>query len=144
MATKYSHILLLFFAGVISLASCGGEQSATNSANANRAAQTPPLPAATVDELASGKKVYETNCMICHKEDGTGGRVTIEGKNIKPENLTEDKFKRAPDAKLITYIMDGVEDEGMPAFKTKLSEGEMRDVVKYIRTSLQKTASTPK
>jgi mono/diheme cytochrome c family protein len=125
-------------------AACAGERPAANNTSVNSAAKTPPLPAATVDELASGKKVYETNCMICHRENGTGGRVTIEGKNIKPENLTEDKFKKMPDAKLISYIMEGVEDEGMPAFKSKLSEGEMRDVVKYIRAALQKTSETPK
>ena len=125
-------------------AACSGERPPANNTNVNSAAKTPSLPVATVDELASGKKVYETNCMICHRESGTGGRVTIEGKNIKPENLTEDKFKKMADAKLISYIMEGVEDEGMPAFKDKLSEGEMRDVVKYIRTALQKTSEAPK
>jgi mono/diheme cytochrome c family protein len=140
MEKKHSKLAFLIIALLITLAACGGEQSTSNNRNADNASKTPPLPAATIDELASGKKVYETNCMICHKEDGTGGRVTIEGKTIKPENLTEDKFKKAPDEKLIQYIMDGVEDEGMPAFKNKLSEGEMRDVVKYIRTSLQKSA----
>jgi mono/diheme cytochrome c family protein len=34
--------------------------------------------------------------------------------------------------------MNGAEDDGMPAFKGKLSEGEMRDVVKFIRVELQK------
>jgi mono/diheme cytochrome c family protein len=144
MVNKRSTLAFFISVFVIALAGCGGEQLTSNLGNANQAPKTPPLPAATVDELASGKTVYETNCMICHKEDGTGGRVTIEGKNIKPENLTEDKFKKASDEKLIKYIMDGVVDEGMPAFKDKLSEGEMRDVVKYIRTSLQKTTPATK
>ena len=137
-------IAVLILSALGMYAACGGEQPPANSTNVNSAVKTRPLPAATVDELASGKKVYETNCMICHRENGTGGRVTIEGKNIKPENLTEDKFKKTPDAKLISYIMEGVEDEGMPAFKDKLSEGEMRDVVKYIRTALQKTSEAQK
>jgi mono/diheme cytochrome c family protein len=49
------------------------------------------------------------------------------------EDLTTAKIKGFSDEKIIGYIMNGVEDEGMPAFKGKLSEGEMRDVVKYIR-----------
>ena len=51
------------------------------------------IPAATVDELASGKSAYETNCVLCHRLDGTGGRVSIEGKNLNVENLTAAKFR---------------------------------------------------
>ena len=112
---------------------CGSSEPATNTANTNTSPKTPPVPAATVDELASGKSVYETNCVLCHRSDGTGGRVSIEGKNLNVENLTAAKFENASDEKLISYIMNGVEDEGMPAFEGKLSEGEMRDVVKHIR-----------
>ena len=120
---------------------CGPDQSRSNNVNTSSGPKTPPVPAATIDELASGNKIYETNCMICHRSDGTGGRVSIEGKNLDVENLTSAKIKGFSDEKIIGYIMNGVEDEGMPEFKTKLSEGEMRDVVKYIRTELQKTGS---
>ena len=95
------------------------------------------MPAATIDELGSGKTVYETNCMICHKSDGTGGKVSIEGRNLNVDNLTSNKIKGFSDEKIIGYVMNGVEDEGMPAFKGKISEGEMRDLVKYIRSELQ-------
>ena len=105
-----------------------------------------PLPSATIDELASGRKVYEFNCSNCHKPDGTGGPVEIEGKKLNPDNLTSDKIKGFTDEKIIGYIMNGIEDEGMPAFKGKLSEGEMRDVVRYVRTEIQKmpSISSPK
>jgi mono/diheme cytochrome c family protein len=122
-------VLLLTFA-----ISCGSERSSVNNANVSSSPKTPPVPAATVDELASGKKVYETNCILCHKADGTGGRVSIEGKNLNVEDLTSAKIKGFTDEKIIGYVMNGVEDEGMPAFKGRLSEGEMRDVVRYIRT----------
>lgn len=107
--------------------------------NVNRERKGTPLPKATVDELASGKNVYEANCMICHKDDGTGGKVSIEGKTLNVEDLTANKIKTMSDEKIILYIMNGVEDEGMPAFKGKISEGEMRDIVKYIRTQIQKS-----
>ena len=93
----------------------------------------PPLPTATVDELASGKKAFETNCVVCHKADGSGGKVTVEDKSLDVENLRSAKIKSFSDEKIVGYIMKGVPDEGMPAFKDKLSEGEMRDVVLYIR-----------
>ena len=123
---------------------CSGTDTtnvANNSANATRASNAaipPPLPSATIDELASGRKIYSTNCANCHKENGTGGEVTIEGKKIKPENLTSSEIKGFSDDKIIRIMMNGAEDDGMPPFKGKLSEGEMRDVVKFIRVELQK------
>lgn len=133
--------LTLVFVSFV-LAGCGEASKPANTvankpSNTNLAAATP-LPSATIDELASGRKVYEINCANCHKPDGTGGPIEIEGKKINPDNLTSDKIKKFTDEKIIGYIMNGVEDEGMPAFKDKLSEGEMRDVVKFVRAEIQK------
>jgi mono/diheme cytochrome c family protein len=124
-------------AGFAAILIACGPASTNENLSANQAPKTPPVPAATVDELASGKKAYETNCMICHKSDGTGGKVSIEGENLNVEDLTTKKIKGFSDEKMISYIMNGIEEEGMPSFKRKLSEGEMRDVVRYIRTELQ-------
>jgi len=132
-------LFMTISAGVIACA----EQSLVKNSNVNLYRKTP-LPAATIDELGSGKKVYETNCIICHRADGTGGKVSIEGKNLNVTNLTSDKVKGFSDEKIIGYVMNGIEDEGMPAFKAKLSEGEMRDVVKFIRTELQHAESNSK
>ena len=124
------------------LLSCAENKPSNNAVvanSANKSANVPsPLPSATIDELASGKKVYEINCSNCHRPDGKGGPVEIEGKKLNPDNLTSDKIKGFADEKIIRYIMEGVEDEGMPSFKDKLSEGEIRDVVKYLRTEIQK------
>lgn len=146
---KQLTIFLALVLGSFAIVSCAGENKPSNVAsnkpsNSNAAAATP-LPAATIDEVASGKKVYEMNCLNCHRADGTGGPVEIEGKKLKPDNLTSDKIKGFSDEKIIGYIMNGVEDEGMPAFKGRLSEGEIRDVVKYVRTEIQKMpAASPK
>ena len=110
----------------------------SNTPRVSNAAVPSPLPSATIDELASGRKIYAASCANCHKENGTGGKVTIEGKELDPEDLTSAKIKGFADEKIIRIVMNGVEDDGMPAFKGKLSEGEMRDVVKFIRVELQK------
>ena len=133
---KHKSLLTTIFvlaAAFLSIA-CGSD-SAPNGSNLSNISNEPvkPLPTATVDELASGKKVYETNCVICHKADGTGGKVTVEEKSLDVEDLRSNKIKSFSDEKIIGYVMKGVPDEGMPAFKDKLSEGEMRDVVLYIR-----------
>jgi mono/diheme cytochrome c family protein len=105
----------------------------SNIANLSNDSPVLPLPTATIDELASGKKVFETNCAVCHKADGTGGKVTVEGKSLNVENLRSAKIKAFSDEKIIGYITKGVPDEGMPSFQDKLSEGEMRDVLLHIR-----------
>ena len=111
--------------------------AAANGTNA-ASASTPAAVASPTDEVARGKTLYEQNCAGCHKEDGTGGEITIEGKSIDPDDLTSDKIKKMDDAKITRYIHDGIEDEGMPAFKDKLTEAEIREVVEYVRTGIQK------
>ena len=139
-------LLALALITATSFSCAGGENKPANvAANKPSNVVATPLPSATLDELASGRKVYEINCANCHKANGTGGPVEIEGKKLNPDNLTSDKIKGFTDEKIIGYIMNGVEDEGMPAFKGKLSEGEIRDVVKYVRTEIQKMpAASPK
>jgi mono/diheme cytochrome c family protein len=90
------------------------------------------------DEVASGKKIYTEKCSQCHKENGTGGKVTIEGKTINAYDFTSAKMKEMPDEKYIKYIKEGVPDEGMPAFKDQLNDEQIKSVIKYIRQEFQK------
>ena len=115
----------------------------TNSSSVNDQTPVPTATATPVDELAGGRELYKQNCAICHKEDGTGGKMTIEGKTINPDDLTSDKIKKFTDEKISGYIMNGVVDEGMPAFKDKLSEAQIRDVVHYVRRGIQKVEALP-
>jgi mono/diheme cytochrome c family protein len=47
-------------------------------------------------------------------------------------------LKKMDDAKYFRVIKEGIIDEGMPAYKDKLSDDEIRDVVKFIRRDFQK------
>lgn len=105
-------------------------------AKTNTAATTQPT--APLDELAAARKIYSDKCVKCHKEDGTGGKVTIEGKTINADNFTTDKMAGMADEKYLDYIKNGVPDEGMPAFKNQLSDEQIKDVVKFIRKEFQK------
>ncbi len=114
-----------------------------SSANANKPAANTAIvnlnaqPSAKMDEMASTKKIYTEKCVRCHKEDGTGGKVEIDGTTLNAEDFTEDKMKNMSDAKYIGYIENGVPDEGMPAFKGKLSDTEIKNLVKFIRSEFQ-------
>jgi cytochrome c6 len=111
-----------------------GSVNSNGAANSNSANSLPE----TDDELASARKIFKETCAKCHKEDGTGGEVEILGVTLKAENLTSEKAKKEPDEEFIEHITDGIDGEGMPAFKDKLSPQEIKDVVKYIREELQK------
>ncbi len=130
-------ICLLLTAAAIFIAACSQGPTTTtnapkNTANISTPAQSqPPTPA---DEIAKAKELYATNCMICHKDSGKGGKVTIEGKSLEPVDLTSAKLKARTDDKLIKQIVEGVPDEGMPAFKGKLTENEIKQVVSHIRS----------
>ena len=90
-------------------------------------------PAPTVDPALMAAELYAVNCMICHKDSGKGGKVTVDGKTIDPEDLTADKIKKMTDEKLVGYVTNGIEDEGMPAFKGKLTDDEIKTVVRHVR-----------
>ena len=102
--------------------------NATNSAS-------PSIPAAIA--VANGKDLYVTNCAACHKESGKGGKVTVEGKTMEPDDITTAKMAAKTDEKLTEYVVKGFPDDGMPAFKDKLTPDEIKAVVAHVRV-LQK------
>jgi mono/diheme cytochrome c family protein len=139
ISMKTIKLFFVFSAAALFIAACSQSgptanqaNTATNTAKANTA--PPAQPAATVDELAQGKELYSAKCMICHKDTGKGGRVTVEGKNLKPADLTSDKVKARTNDKLMATISEGAPEDGMPPFKDKLSKDEMKLIVKYVRT----------
>jgi mono/diheme cytochrome c family protein len=109
------------------------QSTSTNVSNSTANISEPAKPAATPDVIAQAKEVYATNCMVCHKENGTGGPVTVSGKKLNPDNLTSDKMKATSDEKLIGYVTNGMVDDGMPAFKDKLSSDQIKMAVAHVR-----------
>ena len=132
-------VFLLFCAvGMIALA-CGSPQTSNQLANTAKTAASPDQNAPpSADLMAEGRSIYTDKCAACHKENGKGGKIEIEGKSIKPEDLTADKIKAMSDDRLYSFIFRGIEDDGMPAFKDDLSEAQIREVVRYMRSELQK------
>lgn len=120
-----------FFAAV----SCGGET--VENKPPVEAAKTPSQPSENNpearDRTAVMKDIFTANCALCHKEDGTGGKMTKDGKTLNVEDLTSEKIKKMADDKIRGYIENGVPDKGMPAFKDKLSERDIAMLVRYVR-----------
>ena len=139
---KMLKIGLIFSFAAAFAAACGQPASSPNIANTfanvnKTAAATPIQSASPIDEIAMARNLYTINCMTCHKDSGKGGKTVVDGKSINPDDLTSDKMKAKTDEKLISYVTDGIPDEGMPAFKDKMTGAEIKAVVKHVR-SLQK------
>lgn len=97
-------------------------------ANAN---QTAPVN----DELAAAKKIFGEKCINCHKENGEGGEVNIEGDKFKVPNFKAEKVAAADDKKYTRVIEEG--DDKMPSFKSKLKPEEIAGLIKFIRKEFQ-------
>lgn len=139
---KFFKIALILLTAALFAFACNQNQTTnTNAVNATNTAvvvtNTPP--SAPLDELAAARKHYSELCIKCHKEGGIGGTSDIDGKKIKAPNFTSARMmKDDDDASWIESIQNGIPEDGMPAYKDKLSEQEIKDLVKLIRKDFQK------
>lgn len=137
---KFIKISLVLSAAALFAIACGQSATTPNTANTtasvNKPATTPaatPQPAATTDEVAMGRDLYIANCAQCHKDTGKGGIVTVEGKTLNPDDITTAKMAAKTDDKLTEYVVKGFPDDGMPAFKDKLTPEQIKAVIKHVR-----------
>lgn len=107
-------------------------------ASAPAATPTAARPAPTADELAAIRGVYAKECQRCHKPDGAGGTFEEEGlKPLKVPGLRTGDAARHTDEQLARKITNGDVDEGMPAFKSKLTPEQINELVRLIRVEFQ-------
>ena len=100
------------------------------------AAAQPPASKGSAD---LGKKIFTAKCTTCHGRDGKGVASMAKLFKVDPEkmNWTSSVNQGKTDAELKTTITNG--NGKMPSFKGKLSDGDMANVIAFIR-SLQAAA----
>ena len=102
-----------------------------------------PSGAALPGDPANGQTVYQQNCTACHGSSMEGG--------IGPQLNPITKLPGVPDPLDVTYLINTVTNgltpasgPAMPAWKGKLSDQEIKDVVSYILQQNQiGTANVP-
>ena len=99
------------------------------------AAPTPTAEAGGADKTA---RLWKSKCGSCHGKDGKGD--TKKGKKAKIKDMTTAAWqKEVTDARMMKSMTDGinkVEDgvkQKMKSFKGKLTEDQMKALVKYMR-----------
>ena len=93
-------------------------------------------------DARKGKPLYEKFCQRCHGKDGSGEGsgtgVTLSRERefmVMPAALNNPGFQRsASDAMIADIIRRGRKVGGMPAFAKKLDDGQILDLVAYLRT----------
>jgi len=85
------------------------------------------LPASHADDTAA---LYKSKCAMCHKADGSGNAA------MKVPDIRTAEVQKETDAQLIEATTNG--KGKMPAQKGKLTEAQIKDLVKYIRELAKK------
>lgn len=135
---KFIKTAFILSAAAFSFAACAETKTINSNVAANTVivADATKQPTAAIDDLAAARTIYLESCVGCHKENGTGGAGEFEGKKIKVPSFQSKGAMNASDDNLHARIADGEEDE-MPAFKDKLTQEQMKNLVKFIRKEFQ-------
>ena len=91
-------------------------------------------------EGSSGATTFKSKCVLCHGADGTGN--TPLGKQLQAADLHSKDIQKKSDAELHKTVHDG--NGNMPPFGEQLSDDEIDQVIKYVRTTFGKSKSVNK
>ncbi|MBI1940352.1 MAG: cytochrome c [Acidobacteria bacterium] len=83
--------------------------------------------------VARGKKIYATQCAMCHGEKGDGKGDIVEEMGINPPDFTKPgALKKRSDGELFAII--GVGSPVMPGQAKRLSDRHRWQIVNYLRS----------
>ncbi len=133
---KLTALTVFLLAAIIMAGACTNQNQETTTQTSPAVAASPAMKTSTPpDELAIARATFQKECAGCHQADASGGPVTVEGKKLKVPTLREGHALKDSDEDFVKQIMNG--DDGMPAFKDKLSPEQINDLVRFIRKEFQ-------
>ena len=84
----------------------------------------------TLSVAQGAADLYKTKCATCHGASGAGD--TAMGKNLKVRDLSSADVQKQSDSELTNIIKNG--KGKMPKYDGKLTDAQIADLVKYIRS----------
>ena len=88
-------------------------------------------------DITRGKAVYQRNCQGCHGVGGWGDGPDAKNLKVAPANFHRFASFLKSDEELLRTIEHGVVFSPMHSWRGQLTDGEMQDVVAYIRLLAQ-------
>lgn len=82
---------------------------------------------------SGGEATFKSRCAMCHDADGMA--TSPMAKAMKVPSVKSEMFTKLSESEMVTATTNG--KGKMPAYKGKLSDAEIKDVVAYMR-SLEK------
>jgi cytochrome c6 len=73
--------------------------------------------------------LYKTKCQACHAADGSGN--TPMGKKLAARDFSSPEVQKKTDAELTELVSKG--KDKMPAYKGKLTDDQIKELVAYTR-----------
>ncbi|MFZ0637291.1 MAG: c-type cytochrome [Candidatus Acidiferrales bacterium] len=93
------------------------------------------LTAAATTQAQDAAALFKTKCAVCHAADGSGSSQM--GKQLGANDLRSDGVQKQTDAQLTESITNG-KGKKMPAYKGKLTDAQITQLVDYIRDLAKK------
>ncbi len=86
----------------------------------------------TENSVARGKKLYQSQCAMCHGQNADGKGEVVEEMKINPPDFTKaETLKDRADGELFAIL--GVGSETMPGQGTRMKDKQKWDLVNYLR-----------
>jgi mono/diheme cytochrome c family protein len=79
---------------------------------------------------SAGEATYKAKCQMCHGANGAADTPTAKMLKVMP--VSSPDMKKMTEAEMVTATTDG--KGKMPAFKGKLTDPQIKEVVTYFRT----------
>jgi len=91
--------------------------------------------------LVAGRQLYADNCAACHGVAGKGDGPSAEGLNPRPADFSQHMIPgKHTDGQVFLWIRDGFPNSAMPAWKDRLSEQQIWQLVTYLRQAFGQAA----
>lgn len=87
---------------------------------------------------ARGKEVYARHCQSCHGDRGHGDGPAAASLKVSPADFHRVRSFLKSDEELLRTIEHGVVFSPMHSWRGQLTDGEMEDVLAYIRLLSQR------
>ena len=79
---------------------------------------------------SAGADIYKAKCQMCHGANGAADTPTAKMMKVKP--ISDPEMKKLTEAEMIKATADG--KGKMPAFKGKLTDEQITEAVKHLRS----------